>query len=104
MRYQRAAKKIPLVLSAEDVSRLLEAAPGPGLRYRASFSVAFGVARGFAGVRKKVPPHRLRHSFATHLPGAGTDIRVIQVLPGHAKPETTTKGGGQHLSGCSQPP
>ncbi len=42
MRYQRAAKKIPVVLSAEEVARILEAAPGPGLRYRAAFSVAHG--------------------------------------------------------------
>ncbi len=32
MRYQRAAKKIPVVLSAEEVARILEAAPGSGLR------------------------------------------------------------------------
>ena len=42
MRYQRAAKKIPVVLSAEEVARILEAAPGPGLRYREAFSVAYG--------------------------------------------------------------
>ena len=42
MRYQRAAKKIPVVLSAEEVTRIIEAAPGPGLRYRAAFSVAYG--------------------------------------------------------------
>jgi|SRR6056297_129004 len=42
MRYQRAAKKIPVVLSAEEVARIIEAAPGPGLRYRAAFSVAYG--------------------------------------------------------------
>ena len=42
MRYQRAAKKIPVVLSAEEVARIFEAAPGPGLEYRAAFSVAYG--------------------------------------------------------------
>ena len=42
MRYQRTAKKIPIVLSAEEVVRILEAAPGPGLKYRAAFSVAYG--------------------------------------------------------------
>jgi len=42
MRYQRAAKKIPVVLSAKEVARILEAAPGPGLRYRAAFGVAYG--------------------------------------------------------------
>lgn len=61
---------------------------GEGLSSRNAQKIVSGAAKR-AGISKSVTPHKLRHSFATHLLDSGVSIRVIQELLGHANLQTT---------------
>jgi len=78
---------------------------GEHLTPKAVYLACKGAARR-AGIQKKVGPHTLRHSFATHLLESGADLRTIQLLLGHADIKDTTiylHLSQRHLRACRNP-
>jgi integrase/recombinase XerD len=85
-RYQRTAR--PQLLGARKSDALFVTARGAPMTRQAFWGLVKRYAL-LAGVARAVSPHTLRHAFATHLINHGADLRVVQLLLGHADISTT---------------
>jgi integrase/recombinase XerD len=85
-RYQREARA--LFLRGRKSDALFVTARGTAMT-RQSFWALVKRHAASAGIHKPISPHTLRHAFATHLINHGADLRVVQMLLGHADISTT---------------
>jgi integrase/recombinase XerD len=85
-RYLRDAR--PALMGARAADALFVTARGDGMTRQQFWNIIKRHARA-AGVQTPLSPHTLRHAFATHLINHGADLRVVQLLLGHADISTT---------------
>jgi integrase/recombinase XerD len=85
-RYQRDAR--PVLLAGRKSEALFVTTRGAAMT-RQSFWALVKRHAATAGIDRSISPHTLRHAFATHLINHGADLRVVQLLLGHADISTT---------------
>ena len=85
-RYQRESR--PALLAGRKADALFVTARGGPMTRQGFWLLVKRHARA-AGIRIEISPHTLRHAFATHLINHGADLRVVQMLLGHADISTT---------------